>query len=152
MKKRISIVAMTIFLPHFASAYTCTVDKYASESSKQKTTLAGPFQVEINGHLPDEGGKPIVVEQANWYVTRHDGMVSAELRTSANELVTISSTEEGSNIRVKAPGIKQILNCNAPGKTTFVVDPTAYNGEMMTTINPLFKRNLFKDPPGEKNR
>lgn len=132
MKLKISLIAVALMIPHLASAYTCTIEKYHDGIPGDSTVkLAGPFQVELNGKLPDQGGVGIAAEAAIWYVTRSENMISAELRDNRNNSVAIASSEEGAPLRLKIPGLKQILNCNAPGKSNFVVDPSAYNGESM---------------------
>ena len=128
------IITLGILIPHLATAYTCTVDRYESEASKVKTTIAGPIQIALDGKLPSEGGSAISSDQVSWYVTRKDDMVSVEVRDKSNQPIIIAATEEGSNIRLKVPSVKQILNCNAPGKTNFIVDPTSYNGESISFV------------------
>lgn len=119
--------------------YTCTVSEYVSESSSRYLDLVPKISI---GHDKDNSQINVPAKNINWMITRRENMLSVEAQDQNKNTLFISSTEEGSNIRVKLPSVKQILNCNAPGKANFVVDPTAYNGEYMTfqkisVVNPL---------------
>ncbi len=126
-----------------ASSYNCTIKQYISEQSQQTKDIVAPFLVEKNGKNDPIPAPFKKANELSWSVTRSGGLITAEVRDSKGQVLTISTSSDGRPLGVQVPSAKQILTCNPniAEVAALKVDPTSY-GESISfnkalEVNPM---------------